>query len=614
MQLNLKQKKNFDPVYEAVTFSKGKYGKLKAKIFSDLLFDSLEFNRLSFILQEGFTWLEFPSVNHTRFAATLGVWHLADIAIDQISVHWKEKYDGGVLPQKCNLGQFLGDWETEFRLAAMIHDLGHFPFTLTIETNDKLKQKFAEYTASDECTVPGVDGPIDLLHEDFGVSVICNAQQAEFVNDHLESNQQRICHLYEHFRKTGLEGQTRAPIADLLGKLVEDGMINLKRLIFFLDPTPKIDNITSDDLERTRYRRDLPPLTENFLLQARELVVGKIDVGNLDRYARLAYQVSGRGGSIPVRRFVQSLGIQTARDSQPFDPSNEDQLKNYNPRYQLGIYEDDVETAFEVLYHVRNSIIPNILNDENRLAYETMLNDALNRHWDHLSEPQPDSVGENEQRKHSNFKDHFLFYCDDFLLSRLRESDNEEVRRIIDRIRQGVPYWCIGRYRLTDEAFRGFFRDSDLRPGQNLSKEQLKGLQKERRDNLQGLFDAFRDDHLQIRMTKSFGIPLPSKQTKEGIDQEAEAGKVMQTGSARTDWMNLSELYVLGENGPSRLDTDPLHEDSVDVINASLAMQRRTFWIFSSEIIPSEDIAERRKEIDKRLRESKQFKEILEAP
>ncbi|WP_053948600.1 HD domain-containing protein [Halolamina sediminis] len=81
-------------------------------VAADLL-DTPAVQRLRHIKQLGTVQLAYPSANHTRFEHSLGVYHLAEQALDQLGVD-------GVDAERV-------------RAAAMLHDVGHGPFSHNIE-------------------------------------------------------------------------------------------------------------------------------------------------------------------------------------------------------------------------------------------------------------------------------------------------------------------------------------------------------------------------------------------------------------------------------------------------------------------------------------------------
>lgn len=89
----------------------------------------------------------YPGANHTRFEHSVGVMHLA-----------------GVLTQNSNLSQFLTKDEAQkIRIAALLHDVGHGPFSHVFE---HLLVKF-----------------LDKIHEDMTVWVIQKSELRDVISD-----------------------------------------------------------------------------------------------------------------------------------------------------------------------------------------------------------------------------------------------------------------------------------------------------------------------------------------------------------------------------------------------------------------------------------------------
>ncbi len=81
-------------------------------VAADLL-DTPAVQRLRRLRQLGTVGLVYPSANHTRFEHSLGVYHLADRALSALGIGGKRA--------------------EELRAAAVLHDIGHTPFSHNIE-------------------------------------------------------------------------------------------------------------------------------------------------------------------------------------------------------------------------------------------------------------------------------------------------------------------------------------------------------------------------------------------------------------------------------------------------------------------------------------------------
>ena len=82
--------------------------------------DSEPFQRLRYIRQLGHAFLVYPGATHTRFEHALGAYHLAGRVL-------------GLLAERGELAQVPAEEPTLVRLAALLHDVGHYPFSHALE-------------------------------------------------------------------------------------------------------------------------------------------------------------------------------------------------------------------------------------------------------------------------------------------------------------------------------------------------------------------------------------------------------------------------------------------------------------------------------------------------
>ena len=85
------------------------------------LIDTREFRRLAHISQLGLVALVYPAANHTRFEHSLGVYRNALFFLNRLA--HDERFEAVIRPADAEL----------FLLAALFHDLGHWPFCHPIE-------------------------------------------------------------------------------------------------------------------------------------------------------------------------------------------------------------------------------------------------------------------------------------------------------------------------------------------------------------------------------------------------------------------------------------------------------------------------------------------------
>src|SRR5437899_7584981 len=83
------------------------------------LVDTPAFQRLRYVRQLGLAFLVYPGATHSRFEHALGAYHLARRALSQLE-------DAGDV--------HLDSRERlRLRLAALLHDVGHYPFSHSLE-------------------------------------------------------------------------------------------------------------------------------------------------------------------------------------------------------------------------------------------------------------------------------------------------------------------------------------------------------------------------------------------------------------------------------------------------------------------------------------------------
>ncbi|MGK0291610.1 MAG: HD superfamily phosphohydrolase, partial [bacterium] len=92
------------------------------------LIDNPFFQRLRFVSQLGFANLVYPGAVHNRFSHSLGAMHLAGRIFEQLSEY-------GNTP----LNNFYSDHDLAYfqqliRFTALLHDIGHPPFSHTAES------------------------------------------------------------------------------------------------------------------------------------------------------------------------------------------------------------------------------------------------------------------------------------------------------------------------------------------------------------------------------------------------------------------------------------------------------------------------------------------------
>jgi len=95
------------------------YGFIEVPKILKAVVDSVELQRLRRIKQLAGAEFVYPGANHTRFEHSLGTFHLASRLINQL--------------QKNSKVDISKDEEMEIQISALLHDIGHGPFSHTFE-------------------------------------------------------------------------------------------------------------------------------------------------------------------------------------------------------------------------------------------------------------------------------------------------------------------------------------------------------------------------------------------------------------------------------------------------------------------------------------------------
>lgn len=139
------------------------YGFIRLTSTEEAIINSAYFQRLRWIKQLGFASYIFDGAEHTRFAHAVGVCHSADQMVRALgfNVHDDHLFDPVVMDKQSQFHKSI-------RLAALLHDIGTFPFSHSIEGS---YIRFGE-TLEKRGKLPGKQLPND--HEHLGSFIIKN--------------------------------------------------------------------------------------------------------------------------------------------------------------------------------------------------------------------------------------------------------------------------------------------------------------------------------------------------------------------------------------------------------------------------------------------------------
>ncbi|MGL6075071.1 MAG: HD domain-containing protein [Fimbriiglobus sp.] len=164
------------------------------------------FQRLRSLKQLGMAHLVYPNATHTRFAHSLGVFRIMCRVLDNLK------------DAKLNDEQ-----KNDLRLAALLHDIGHYPYSHLMERVGNVKLTEDEYTTPSEKTISGQEDEYPA-HEELGRHILIS--QADI--------------------REALDGEIRAKKIGLLFSRLEGSDQQLSKLIHSSLDMDRLDYLLRD--------------------------------------------------------------------------------------------------------------------------------------------------------------------------------------------------------------------------------------------------------------------------------------------------------------------------------------------------------------------------------
>ena len=172
-----------DPIHDVVAFS-------GSDDFEQLIWRLLnapEFQRLRRVKQLGFSELVYPGATHTRFSHSVGVFHTARSLVDVLSLSLDSRFEQ--------------DRANTVVCAALLHDLGHGPFSHAFESVEKARGKDKKHETWTTEIIRGntcigrllseydnqfQDNVANLLEEEYPTDIYSSIVSSQFDADRLD--------------------------------------------------------------------------------------------------------------------------------------------------------------------------------------------------------------------------------------------------------------------------------------------------------------------------------------------------------------------------------------------------------------------------------------------
>ncbi|MBO1224625.1 MAG: HD domain-containing protein [Candidatus Scalindua sediminis] len=441
--ISLLSKKFYDPLYDVITLkSKEENGFKKGRSFWEnmsprastqetiinIIFDLLdtyEMNRLNFLRQSGLSFLFLPSATHTRFSHSLGTYYLGE----QATARSWFKENGKLMSLRSMLIEngILDD----FLVSLLLHDVGHFPFSHVLENNSCLYKMHIEEDNDPE---------VYFTHEDVACGLIDPSGDTEH-------------HIFNSFRelllsKAGGQGcliDENKFLHKKLSNYAEKEFLDLK-IIKYL--------ITGRDI----YFNGIEARKQKYVKMLKNLTSGLIDLDRMDHYRRDSLFMGVKLSNFSVLGLLDDVVL--TMDG-------------------VMLREDGITHAISLL-HGKESLVDGIFDDPINVAYEAMLNKAIEIYIDDKTSYKKDEV--------LGVLKSIIFLTDDELLNMLENDENNTIKRLVFDIKNRTPF---------KQLFRSPFECKNIKLETRKSVETLKLTINEK-------LDGKEKDNLVFRIPKTF--------------------------------------------------------------------------------------------------------------
>jgi HD superfamily phosphohydrolase len=355
------------------------HGNIPIKDVTGAVIDTLAFQRLRYVRQNGLLHFVFPGATHTRFAHSIGAMHVASRVWEQLARNFEPS------KQRDYVGMV-------FELAALLHDVGHCAFSHSIESikingapllgsvkdvfdawkePELLKSYLKAAAKQDKNTSKTIaeigDGAIK--HEQIGLILA----KRIFLT---ESKVSEVCEA-----SLGVSGAGVGADVIALMQLGMPATSHLKKALASIGVAPSKRSCVS--AKPREFVRDMLPVLAG-------LISGTLDVDRMDYLLRDSFYCGVSYGRIDIEHIIAGLGVATFKD-----------------RTYLTIKEKAVLAVDDLLWS-RHQMFLQVYGHKTNVALNRTLQLAL-----------PEGMGDVKELNPPRSYPEYLEFSDDFVLSKI---------------------------------------------------------------------------------------------------------------------------------------------------------------------------------------------------
>ncbi len=204
----------------------GIHGDIKPTSIEWQIINTATFQRLRQLKQLQLAYYVYPNATHTRLAHSLGVLHITGRVLDIL-----KGLDDTLLTEEDDIA--------DLRIAALLHDIGHYPYSHLLEYVDKVKLTedvtFPPLSKSKEQGAPPPETAVNVMDVEIGASESIEYPDHEELGQHILTHREDLVNILteERAKKIALYFSESATEMPEIAKLIHSSL-DMDRMDYLL--------------------------------------------------------------------------------------------------------------------------------------------------------------------------------------------------------------------------------------------------------------------------------------------------------------------------------------------------------------------------------------------